>query len=336
MTSHKWVRVPGRNTGHGAHGPGAFGWVVLVAVVLAGTACGDGGDPDGAGSTTGWQAPGASVSDSIGPVLPGLPPRGTIRACLSDPSCDERFVVAHRGLVGEGVPENSLAAVRAAAEAAIPMAEVDIRTTSDGVLVLMHDVTVDRTTDGSGRIDAMTFEEVALLRLTGGDPSDPAASRVPVLSDVLAEAQALGVALYLDVKDASAQALVEAVRAERMMNQALFRRGIEHLVEVREAAPDAWLLPPVGSLGEALQARERLGGVTVVELTRPAAAPAVVAALREAGFSVQQDVMVGGDAVWLLRQEPTGWDTFLDSGVQLLQSDLPVELQEHIVGRARR
>src|SRR5207244_9942203 len=62
-----------------------------------------------------------------------------------------RVVVAHRG-VHTSAPENSLASVREAIALGVDMVELDVRTTRDGRLVLLHDETVDRTTDGSGRV----------------------------------------------------------------------------------------------------------------------------------------------------------------------------------------
>ena len=76
------------------------------------------------------------------------PQEFTVYECLVDVQCERVMVAAHRGMHITW-PENSLAAIRAAAEAGIALAEVDVRHTADDVLVLMHDDTVDRTTTGS-------------------------------------------------------------------------------------------------------------------------------------------------------------------------------------------
>src|SRR4051794_19967414 len=72
------------------------------------------------------------------------------------------LVVGHRGTGNIGAPENTFAAFDAAVSVGAAL-ETDVRTTSDGVPVIMHDETVDRTTGGTGTVTAMTLDE--LLRL---------------------------------------------------------------------------------------------------------------------------------------------------------------------------
>ena len=71
------------------------------------------------------------------------------------------IIIAHRGL-DEAFPENSLIAFRAALERGMAI-EIDVRGTSDEELVVMHDDTVDRTTDGSGAVANMTLPELKQL-----------------------------------------------------------------------------------------------------------------------------------------------------------------------------
>ncbi|MBA3440008.1 MAG: glycerophosphodiester phosphodiesterase [Pyrinomonadaceae bacterium] len=80
-------------------------------------------------------------------------------------STSRPVVIAHRG--GAGLrPENTLPAFRHAVALGVDVLEMDVRSTSDGVLVLMHDQTVDRTTDGTGLVNSFTLEE--LRRLDAG------------------------------------------------------------------------------------------------------------------------------------------------------------------------
>jgi glycerophosphoryl diester phosphodiesterase len=72
-----------------------------------------------------------------------------------------RFV-AHRG-GGSLAPENTLAAMRVGQAHGYRMVEIDVRLSGDGTLVLMHDDTVDRTTNGTGRVGGMTWGELARL-----------------------------------------------------------------------------------------------------------------------------------------------------------------------------
>lgn len=72
------------------------------------------------------------------------------------------LVIAHRG--GGGLwPENTLYSFKQAQQLGVDVIEMDVRSTSDGVLVVMHDATVERTTDGKGRVGEMTLAEVKRL-----------------------------------------------------------------------------------------------------------------------------------------------------------------------------
>src|SRR5690606_26246675 len=72
------------------------------------------------------------------------------------------LVIAHRGCVGEA-PEVSVASIQACAGKGIDGIELDIRKTRDGVLVSIHDDTVDRTTNGTGKVAEMTLAQISQL-----------------------------------------------------------------------------------------------------------------------------------------------------------------------------
>ena len=90
----------------------------------------------------------------------------------------------HRG-APDLAPENTLAGFRAAVAAGASFCELDVRRSADGVLVIMHDDTVDRTTDGHGPVDSLTVAE--LRRLDAGRAFHPvyAGEHVPTLDEVL-------------------------------------------------------------------------------------------------------------------------------------------------------
>ena len=104
---------------------------------------------------------------------------------------DQLLAIAHRG--GAGLwPENTLFAFRNATKMGVDALEFDVHATRDGELVVIHDATVERTTDGSGRVDEMTWEALRELdagyRWTGDGASFPFRGmglRVPSLEEVL-------------------------------------------------------------------------------------------------------------------------------------------------------
>lgn len=111
----------------------------------------------------------------------------------------EVVIVAHRGMAA-GCPENTLAALRRSAAAGFPVIEVDLRATADGHIVLMHDETVDRTTNGAGEVGRMTLAEVRSL--DAGSHAGPrfAGERVPTYPEALRALRGLGATLVLDIK----------------------------------------------------------------------------------------------------------------------------------------
>lgn len=93
-------------------------------------------------------------------------------------------VIAHRGFSGE-TPENTLVAIRKAIEVGADMVEVDVTVTADGHVVLLHDETLDRTTDGEGPPTAMTLEEIKGLDAGSWFAPEFAGERVPTLAEAL-------------------------------------------------------------------------------------------------------------------------------------------------------
>ena len=124
----------------------------------------------------------------------GVPPIGHRRARPERP-----LVIAHRGLP-EQAPENTLPAIAAAFAAGADVVEVDVRSSGDGVPVLMHDALVDRTTDGSGLVELMPLTEVRALDAGSWMAARFAGTRVPTLSEALRQLPSGRGRLLLDVK----------------------------------------------------------------------------------------------------------------------------------------
>lgn len=109
----------------------------------------------------------------------------SLRYVLTHPEEGGVMVAAHRGH-WRGTAENSLEAIDAAVEAGLDIVEIDVRKTRDGVLVLMHDPTLGRTTDGKGRVSSRDYSYIRSLKLKGpgGD-----AYHVPTLEEALLRAK---------------------------------------------------------------------------------------------------------------------------------------------------
>ena len=100
-------------------------------------------------------------------------------------TCDESsvIVVAHRA-DWRNFPENSLEAIQSSIEMGVDMLELDVQRTKDGVLILMHDQKLDRTTTGQGNIAETTWEEISKLNLKD-HKGEVTSYKVPKLEDAL-------------------------------------------------------------------------------------------------------------------------------------------------------
>lgn len=108
----------------------------------------------------------------------------SIKYRFYNPSPEHIMVVSHRG-DWRYAPENSLAAVQRCIDLGVDVVEIDVRLTKDGHLVAMHDHTVDRTTNGKGKLSDLTLEEVKKLRLKNACGVKGSRHQVPTLEEIM-------------------------------------------------------------------------------------------------------------------------------------------------------
>lgn len=126
-------------------------------------------------------------------------PEGKLSAALSPGSPLLPLVSAHRGgRFLPGLPENSLAAFEHTLSVGPAILEMDISLTQDSVLVLLHDASLDRTTNGTGKIQDKTWAELKALRLKD-DFGQLTAYPIPTLEEVLEWGKGKAI-LSLDIK----------------------------------------------------------------------------------------------------------------------------------------
>jgi glycerophosphoryl diester phosphodiesterase len=123
------------------------------------------------------------------------------------------FIASHRG-GGAAAPENTLPAVTAALAAGFDYVEVDVALTADRHPVLMHDATVDRTTDGHGLLSALTLAQVAALDAGSWFGEDFVGTRVPTLAEFLDVLADSGRRAIIELKGEWDTAAVDAIVAE--------------------------------------------------------------------------------------------------------------------------
>lgn len=161
--------------------------------------------------------------------------------------------ICHRGLKGKA-PENTIPAIEMALAAGCNVVEVDIRISSDGQVVLMHDADVSRTTNGRGKIGEMDYEQIRALDAAVRFPDEFQDTHVPTLREAISATQGHG-KLYLDLKTRQVDLVTTAVRNSSFSDATYYRVYTPN--EARRVCgldPDASVVIDIGSfsLGESL------------------------------------------------------------------------------------
>ncbi|MBT3338825.1 MAG: glycerophosphodiester phosphodiesterase [Anaerolineae bacterium] len=158
-------------------------------------------------------------------------------------------IFAHRGASAHA-PENTLAAFELAREQGADAIELDVKLSADGIPVVIHDSTVDRTTNGSGSVSNLSL--ASLQELDAGD-----GQRIPTLDEVFA---AVGQDLYINVEltnygspnDALVEKVVEVIEKhalqERILFSSFFAKNLHRAAELLPDTPRGLLALP-GLLG---------------------------------------------------------------------------------------
>lgn len=161
---------------------------------------------------------------------------------------DGPLIVGHRGNV-KFTPENTLPALDKAIELGADLLEIDVRQTSDGVLVLMHDLIVDRTTDGAGPIANMTLAEVQELDAGAWFDEKFTGTRVPTLREALNHIRGRAIP-DIDFKAGSPDELLRVLDEEGFLNVPLtIYSGSWALLSTIKQKTDKLLLRPTVPFG---------------------------------------------------------------------------------------
>ena len=107
-----------------------------------------------------------------------------ILAEINDPNSDYVVVISHRG-DWRNYPENSIPAIESVIRMGVDMMELDVKMTKDSVLVLMHDQTINRMTNGKGLIKDMTYDSLMTFKLKRAHNVTTDSLRIPTLREAL-------------------------------------------------------------------------------------------------------------------------------------------------------
>lgn len=150
-------------------------------------------------------------------------------------------IVCHRG-ASLMAPENTIASLEKAIEAGAEVVELDVRQSLDGVLYVFHDETVDRTTNGTGRLADMLAEDIDKLDAGSWFSEAYSGECVPRFSDFL-DACRGRIAVYAEIKEADPAMVRDMLQARDMLDEAWtfsFDQAIR--AETRARVPDFRLM----------------------------------------------------------------------------------------------
>ncbi len=151
-------------------------------------------------------------------------------------------LVCHRG-ANHVAPENTLAAARICFGQGFDYVEIDVRTTADGMLVVIHDDIVNRTTDGSGYVAEMTLQDLRALDAGSWFELNFTGETIPTLAEMLMLARTYSRGLYIELKVAEPADVLEEVRTEGMLEQCFFGSEMPDVMRrLRRLGPDARLM----------------------------------------------------------------------------------------------
>jgi len=285
---------------------------------------------------------------------------GALRDRLYDPA-DGVLVVAHRAChrpaptrgFETAVPENSLAALERCVALGVDLVEIDVRRTRDGVLVVMHDAKVDRTTDGKGRIAGLTLAQVQTLSLNDGGGEAP-----PTLEALLRAARGR-ILVNIDLKGPYAAEAAEVAHRADATDWVLFKAkaglGAPPIAD-QPLYRDLAFMPMVA--GTAARRPRGLGQITALQASGDHQIPAVeMVALKHEGFvAVRDAARAARIRVWTntltekglrgmldqsgdhraTRDPHKAWGRLIDQGVSIVQTDHPAILLDYLERRGLR
>jgi glycerophosphoryl diester phosphodiesterase len=236
-----------------------------------------------------------------------------------------RWPAAHRGAQVFG-PENSLEAIRGAAQAGIPLIEVDVRRNADGTLFLFHDSRVgERKVTGPSqllgrRVASLDDHELRLLRYAGGTPSS-IATYVEAL-DAIAPYKAM---LQLDVKGEPRAVIDQALHIAREKNQGhqivLQCQRLSTLAYVREKYPDISVLARAHAIADIRQAYRKLPDI--IQIDEEWITAEIVQEIHAAGSKILVKSLYPMDNV-------EHWQRLFDAGIDIVLTDKATQMARYL------
>lgn len=253
-------------------------------------------------------------------------------------------IVAHRG-DWRNHPENSIPAFQSCIDKGIDMIEIDIQRTKDGQLILMHDRTVDRCTNGKGKVADLTYDEIQRLRLRPQHSASVTRNHIPTLEEVLLLCKGK-ILINIDKGYDYFQQVYELMEKTGTTNQVIIKSGnsLEKVKKENGAVLDKVIYMPIVNLNS--EDAER--SINEFIAIRPVAIECCIGKYNDEVERLLRKVRAAGIKVWInsiwsslcdghdddraveLGEPDESWGWILERGAAVIQTDCPFDLLQYL------
>lgn len=232
-------------------------------------------------------------------------------------------IIAHRGAAAIA-PENTLAAMRLSFERGVDFVEADLHLSADGVPVLMHDPTVDRTTNGSGAVANLTLAELQTLDAGSWFGAEYAGERVPTLEQFLDELTPTNSRALIELKgqweDEQIEHAVQLLGDRYLVDRVAFESfEIENLQRLERLAPEFARVMLTREWN-----REVLAEAAALKVSAVGARNKI---FRENFPLIEEARTLGIGTMMYTLNTQKGWTKAKERGIDLIITDDPVALE---------
>jgi len=231
------------------------------------------------------------------------------------------IVIAHRG-DHTAAPENTVKAFQDAITTGVDFVEVDVRSSRDGELVVMHDATVNRMTEAKGKVEEFTLQELKKLTVADKERPELGQHRVPTFAEVLDVCKGK-MGIYIDFKGGDVAKAWQLIRDRQMEHRVVvYINEPDQYPAWREQAPSVPLMVslPDSVRDEASYKRfHQVVNAEIMDGSFEDYTPELVKTINRSGQVVWVDVQSKNE-------DDAHWNKVLALGVQGMQTDHPREL----------
>lgn len=262
---------------------------------------------------------------------------------LSNPSNSYIMVAAHRG-DWRNYPENSIAAIESAIKMGVDIVEVDVQKTKDGVFILLHDTTLDRTTNATGKVSEYTYEELKQFTLRHahmGYSEEP----IPTLKEALLSVKGK-VLVDLDKAFGYIEEIVPILKETGTLNQVLFPGTIKFSVKKYNLLKNPERITYMAQISD--QVEDWLTKIHTIENSEanPKIYEVILTNDCDSCYDIIREIRNNNDNVWInsmygylsdnhwddraLKDPEANWGYLIEKGATILQTDRPLQLIQYL------